>query len=555
MGDLAELKVKLHELSDAYAASLPNKLEQLALLRLAWSQTVWDEQGFNDLCRCVHSLAGSGSTLGFSALSAAALELDNYLKPFGADKQPLNQEQRKQMDSLLCDLHRAARQPDSAPTSLSELMAIAPTDGTTPVSRRVFVVEDDVELAEELKIQLGYFGYDAIVHTTLAGFREAIRHQPDGVVLMDVNFPEDNLGGVHVMQDLQRQCDKQIPVIFMSVNGEMEIRLEAVRAGGVAYLNKPVNIGVLIDKLDDLTSTQPVAAYRVLIVDDTYSLAAHYAAILELAGMSVRVVTDPLQVMQPLLEFLPDLILIDMYMPDCNGAELALVIRQLDAFIGIPVVFLSVETSLDIQLAAVGLGGDDFLTKPVAPRHLVTSVSNRIKRSLLLRSFMLRDSLTGLLNHTAIKDQLAREMVRAKRNKTHLSLAMVDIDHFKQVNDNYGHPVGDRVIKSLSRLLKQRLRENDLIGRYGGEEFALILVDADGPAAVEVMDGIRRDFAQLRHLAGEQEFTVTLSCGVADLEDYQGIAWLVDAADKAMYQAKHAGRNRVVLKKNDASSG
>ena len=327
----------------------------------------------------------------------------------------------------------------------------------------------------------------------------------------------------------------------------MEIRLEAVRAGSIAYLSKPVNIGVLVDKLDHLTSTQPVAAYRVLIVDDTDSHATHYAAILEQAGMSVRVVNDPLLVMQPLLDFVPDLILIDMYMPGCNGAELAMVIRQMDAFIGIPIVFLSAETDPDKQLAAVGLGGDDFLLKPVAPQHLVASVSSRIKRSLLLRSFMVNDSLTGLLNHTAIKDQLAREMIRAKRNKTALSMAMVDIDHFKLVNDNYGHPVGDRVIKSLSRLLKQRLRENDLVGRYGGEEFAVILVDADGPAAVKVLDNIRRDFALLRHLAGEQDFSVTFSCGVADLSNFADGSRLIDAADKALYQAKHAGRNRVVL--------
>jgi len=554
MGDLAELKAKLQGLSDAYAASLPKKLEELALLREVWSQTVWDEQGFNDLYRSVHSLAGSGSTLGFSALSGAALDLEIYLKPFGADKRLPDEAQRKHMDGLLCHLHHAARQPDNALASISELIAVATADGTSPVSRRVFVVEDDVALANELKVQLGYFDYDASVHTTLADFCDAIRMVHDGVVLMDVNFPEDSLGGVHVMQELQRQRDKPIPVIFLSACNELEVRLEAVRAGGVAYMSKPVNIGVLIDKLDNLTSNQPAEAYRVLIVDDTDSLAAHYAAILEQAGMSVRVVTDPLQVMQPLLDFVPDLILIDMYMPGCNGAELALVIRQLDGCIGIPIVFLSVETNLDMQLAAVGLGGDDFLTKPVAPQHLVSSVSSRIKRSLKLRSFMVSDSLTGLLNHTAIKDQLVREMARAKRNKTALSLAMVDIDHFKLVNDNYGHTVGDRVIKSLSRMLKQRLRENDLVGRYGGEEFAVILADADGPAAVKVMDSIRRDFAQLRHLAGEQEFAVTFSCGVADLTNYDDGSRLIDAADKALYQAKHAGRNRVVLNEPESRS-
>jgi diguanylate cyclase (GGDEF)-like protein len=165
----------------------------------------------------------------------------------------------------------------------------------------------------------------------------------------------------------------------------------------------------------------------------------------------------------------------------------------------------------------------------------------------MLRSFMVRDSLTGLLNHTAIKDQLDGEVAWAIREKKPLSFAMVDIDHFKLVNDSYGHPVGDRVIKSLSRLLKQRLRTSDLVGRYGGEEFAVVLVNADGPTAMKVLDTIRDDFSQLRHLAEGKEFPVTFSCGIADVSQFPDATKLSDAADKALYKAKHAGRNRVML--------
>jgi diguanylate cyclase (GGDEF)-like protein len=168
----------------------------------------------------------------------------------------------------------------------------------------------------------------------------------------------------------------------------------------------------------------------------------------------------------------------------------------------------------------------------------------------MLRSFMVRDSLTGLLNHTAIKDQLDGEVAWARRQKKPLSFAMVDIDHFKKVNDTYGHPVGDRVIKSLSRLLKQRLRSSDLVGRYGGEEFAVVLVDADGPTAMKVLDTIRDDFSQLRHLGEGTEFPVTFSCGIADVSQFPDATRLSDAADKALYKAKHAGRNCVMLADN-----
>ncbi|MEO8342879.1 MAG: diguanylate cyclase, partial [Gallionella sp.] len=357
---------------------------------------------------------------------------------------------------------------------------------------------------------------------------------------------EDRLGGVKLMNEIQQGRETPVPVVFLSAHDEFEMRLEAARAGSIAYLIKPVNIGGLIDKLDNLTSTKPLVPYRVMIVDDSVALTAYHTAILEQAGMTVKAVNNPFHVIDA-LDFAPDLILIDLYMPECNGTDLAKVIRQLDAFVSIPIVFLSAENDLDKQLFAMGLGGDDFLTKPIQPPHLISSVTSRIRRSMMLRSFMVRDSLTGLLNHTAIKDQLEGEVAWVIREKKPLSFAMVDIDNFKLVNDSYGHPVGDRVIKSLSRLLKQRLRTSDLVGRYGGEEFAIVLVNADGPTALKVLDTIRDDFSQLRHLADGQDFPVTFSCGIASVSQFSDITKLSDAADKALYKAKHAGRNRVML--------
>jgi diguanylate cyclase (GGDEF)-like protein len=198
----------------------------------------------------------------------------------------------------------------------------------------------------------------------------------------------------------------------------------------------------------------------------------------------------------------------------------------------------------------MGLGGDDFLTKPIQPQHLISSVTTRIRRSLKLRSFMVRDSLTGLLNHTAIKDMLHGELAWAIRQKKSLSFAMVDIDDFKQVNDRYGHLAGDSVIKSLARLLKQRLRSSDLIGRYGGEEFAIVLIDADRATSMKVLDNIRNDFSQLLHLAEGKEFRVTFSCGIADASQFPEATLLNDAADKALYKAKQAGRNQVFIADN-----
>lgn len=547
MHNPSELQTKLVALSDAYAVQLPEKLKNLQQSLTQLPQTGWSEGSFETFVRLVHGLIGSSRTFGFELLSDKARNLEEYLRSLAQAKTVFSDNQRDHISGAIQEMQQAALHRNVPLPDQSGLIAIVQPGQDAVAPRRIFVVEDEQELAEELKVQLGYFGYDVSVFNTLEEFRLALRKTSDVVVLMDITFPDDRLGGAKLMIEIQRERDVPIPVVFISAHDEFESRLEAARAGGIAYLSKPVNIGNLIDKLDNLTSTKPQVPYRVMIVDDSVALTAYHTVVLEQAGMAVKAVNDPFNVIDELLEFTPDLILIDLYMPECNGTDLAKVIRQLDAFVSIPIVFLSAESNLDKQLFAMGLGGDDFLTKPIQPQHLISSVTSRIRRSLMLRSFMVRDSLTGLLNHTAIKDLLDGEVAGAVRQKKSLSFAMIDIDLFKQINDSYGHPVGDRVIKSLSRLLKQRLRSSDLVGRYGGEEFAVVMVDADMTAAMKVLDTIRDDFSRLRHLADEKEFSVTFSCGISDISQFPDATKLNDAADKALYKAKHAGRNRVML--------
>lgn len=546
MADIGDLTAKIQMLSGVYAAQLPEKVAQIEQL---WKQIPlvrWDEEVLQTLHRRVHSLTGSGKTFGFAALSDLARVIEYDLSLLMQAKVPPNQAQRAHLENLISELHQVILDPTPSQPDHSGVIAIAPPRQNTLKIRRILIVDDDASFAENLSNQLSYFGYETHVFNTLDEFTQSIDQNTDVVVILDISFPDDSWGGVTTMKQVQQGRKIPIPVIFVSAQNDFNARLEAVRAGSIAYFNKALSISRLLDKLDELTAVQTNAPYRVLIVDDSPTLTTYYATILKQAGVHTYAINDPLAMMEPLQEFEPDLILIDMYMPGCNGMELAKVIRQLDKFVSIPIVFLSGEKNLDKQLAAMDLGGDDFLTKPIQPQHLVTSVTSRIRRSLMLRSFMVRDSLTGLLNHTAIKDQLDREVARSKRQGTSCCFAMIDIDFFKKVNDTYGHAAGDRVIKSLSRLLKQRLREVDAVGRYGGEEFAVILTDTNSATATKVLDIIREDFSRLNHFSEQTEFSVTFSCGVADVQDFNDAIKLCNAADKALYQAKHHGRNQVV---------
>jgi diguanylate cyclase (GGDEF)-like protein len=401
-------------------------------------------------------------------------------------------------------------------------------------------------------------------------------HQPDAPLWSAQMATPTLQGSAHLPSG-------EIPLIFISEQNTIAARLEAVKAGGATFFSWPVAFEEVVNQLDVLLTPPLAATYRILIVDDSPTAVAFYATTLEAAGMVTAVVTNPLEITQTMIEFNPELILMDMYMPGCSGLELAQVIRQQPSFVGIPIVFLSAETNLAQQLIALQMGGDDFLTKPIEASHLIALVTARASRFRILRAFIERDSLTGLFNHQRFKEQLEVEMARVTRQGAPLVMAILDLDHFKRVNDTYGHLSGDRVLRSLSRLLQQGLRRTDVIGRYGGEEFAVILTNTTGDKALEIMDRLRLEFASLPHWSGGLKFNCTFSCGLAeyagateasgeayfrkDEQSKEALAGrqtapddppevprsnsqaqnLIEAADQALYKAKHEGRNRQIL--------
>ena len=332
---------------------------------------------------------------------------------------------------------------------------------------------------------------------------------------MNSNMIENKPMTATAVKKIKDDSNRQLSIIFFSDKDNFNIRHECVQAGGDDFFTIPLDVSRLIDRVDSLTNDENTNPYHVLIVDDDPEQVSYYALVLQQAGMITSVASDPKKVLDILSESKPDLILMDMYMPDCDGPELAAIIRQQEAFVSIPIVFLSFESNKEIQYEAIRHGGDDFLTKPIKPGFLISSVISKAERNRTLRYFMERDSLTGLLNHVKLKEALSNEVLRAERTEAELCFAMIDIDHFKQVNDVHGHMTGDRVLKSLSRLLQDRLRRTDVIGRYGGEEFAVILINTDQENSEKIMNDIRESFSQIRQVSSEGDFYVTFSCGIA----------------------------------------
>ncbi len=568
----AQLRQGIAQIRQRYLEQLP---ATLATITEAWQALVehgWDETRARTLYQKLHSLAGTGATLGLDIISSHASDweyrlialLDAHQTPSTAELIAMGACYGRLQEACL---HRSAdtaagdaAQNDPPITPEADLSLIPPPDATDapdgkaaplvlssalaePDNRRVYLFADDLALVQELVPQLGYFGYLARCFDDLNDLLRAVQQAMPVAIVRDIrtlrHSPDASLLGPSSIPT--------IPTMFLAEQGEFALRLEAVRADGQAYFTYPVDVGTLVDRLDALTVRRQPEPYRILIVEDDPHAIQIYTTVLQSAGMVTESLTDPLQVMRPLVEFNPDLILMDVYMPGCTGLEAAAVIRQQEAFVGVPIVFLSAEKRLDRQLTAMHQGGDDFLHKSISDDHLISAVSSRAQRSRALRASMSRDGLTGLLNHTSTKEHLERELRIAQRRSGQFVFALIDLDHFKQVNDTYGHSTGDRVLKSLARLLQQRLRRTDLVGRYGGEEFAVIMLDTDGIQATQVLNDVREKFARFRQRADQDEFAVTLSCGVACFPLYGDADVLSRAADNALYRAKRNGRNQVVL--------
>ena len=331
----------------------------------------------------------------------------------------------------------------------------------------------------------------------------------------------------------------------LSVPSILEPIVHLQRAGADACVPAGDKVSDVLSRILDLVQTKEQTVPRVLVVEDSATAVAHIRRSLSQHGIDSRAIGDPRFLLEAANDYRPDLILMDMYMPFCTGVEVTRALRQIPEYQSLPVVYLSSESDVAQQVEALRLGGDQFLTKPVNPIVLSAVVKTKIERYRDMMRSGRHDSLTGLLNHTAAKNRLDT-MAKAAHPAGLLTVAMIDIDRFKSINDNWGHPVGDQVIRSLAWLLRGRLRSSDLIGRYGGEEFLVALPGADREQALALLDRIREDFATLPHAHSQGVLRATFSCGVASMPEYNTSTNLIEAADNALLECKRRGRNCII---------
>ncbi len=512
--------------------------------------------------RVAHMLVGSVGTFGFMRASEVARKLEHgFLDPATAHAATLA--------ALVAELRKELQQGTPGPfggqvsASLSGSTpaglagaAVAGADVagadvaglTSQLARlqpRLMIVDDDRELSERLKLEADALGIDCQTAASPELARALCRERMPEVVLLDLDFADGPADAYELLSELA-SATPSVPVLIFTGSEAFTDRIEAARRGGRAFLPKTLSPAQMLDAVRELVGRGRLALTRVLIVDDDPAMLDAMRLLLEPHNLDVSGLTDPLDFWETLERISPELLILDVDMPRVNGPELCRAVRNDPLWSRLAVIFATARTDPATIEQVFQAGADDYVTKPIVGPELVTRVTNRLDRVRMYRTQAETDSLTGLANRAKSCESLKQLMALVERFSQPLSVAMLDIDRFKLINDRHGHANGDRVLRRLAEHLQRDLRAEDVIGRWGGEEFLLGMYGMDREAAVRRLGSSLARFGEECFDDGQESFRVSFSAGVAEYPaDGRDLEALTLSADQALYRAKAAGRGRI----------
>ncbi len=299
--------------------------------------------------------------------------------------------------------------------------------------------------------------------------------------------------------------------------------------------------------------TRDLESQSVLVVDDSPEIHELVGARLQSERLHLLHAYDADEALDIARKELPDLILLDLDMPGTDGLTLCRIMKEEGVLAELPVIFLTGTLDVETKVKAFDLGAVDYVTKPFDAIELKARVRSALKTKRyhdLLTTKARIDALSGLWNRGYLNKQLSAEISLLQRDDFPVSLLLIDIDHFKTVNDTHGHLFGDGVIQGIARILNRLSRDTDMACRYGGEEFAVILRNTTTEGAKVVAERMREEVAEFDFTVRGEIVAVTVSIGVAGSDQFEDLSevtseTLLEASDRALYRAKNNGRNRV----------
>ena len=519
--------------------------------------------------QAAHKLIGSLGTFGFANGSTLARKIEQIFK------QPkVKREQITNLEQLVQGLREElAKKPHQTAIEVSHGAEKTPRLASDRPVPQLLIVDRDRKGAEQLQQEAQLWGMQVQIAEDLLTAREAIAGARPEMVLLDLAISGESCSsldtareGLKLLAELTEQVTP-VPVVIFTASGSTEIRLEVAKLGGRAFIQKPLSPAQVMQTVIQVRQRSQTSEAKIMVVDDDVVQLTELRIFLEPWGLKVMGLSNPEKFLEALDSYQPDLLILDVEMPKIDGISLCQVVRNDPRWSGIPILFLSAHQESEMVHRIFAAGADDYINKPILGPELVTRILNRLERIQLLRNMAETDPLTGVANRRKSSQDLNRFFQLAKRQKQPISFALLDLDRFKKINDKYGHAMGDAILHRLGRLLSISFRPEDIVARWGGEEFIVVMY------GMTKEDGMKR-LHQLLEKLQKQEFTatvllsneeqkekdlansptitesvrITFSAGIAQYPQHgSDLQSLYRRADDALHKAKAAGRNCIMM--------
>lgn len=406
--------------------------------------------------------------------------------------------------------------------------------------------------------------YNILTATSYSEAREILDEFLPSLVIISYEL-QDGVG-LDLCEYMQkRKKFRSVPVIVLTSNENDEtLKFKAFGAGAIDFLEKSkVNEDFVkyVDEIVEIISISDISGSTAWIVDNDISEMQFLENILKSTGITVSTFSEPSELLNNLKSGKPDIIIADLFMKKMDGIELTKELRHKNSLRNVPILILASSRESAFMRTLLLHGANDYLLKPFSAEEAILRVTSNIKTKKLyddleesnreLFKKATTDSLTGLYNRRFFMEQLAHVNYNAGRYGHSFGVALWDIDHFKKINDRYGHDVGDRVLIKLTKAVKNSLRKSDINGRFGGEEFVCIFPGQNETNMPAIVSKLLETARNLDIKENGEQVPVTISIGAVLCKDTsENLDIIIKSIDKLMYKAKSEGRNKGYLKIN-----